>query len=74
MSADPAVMAAERVCWSDAFLTYGPMTDAAREALRPVREHIEKIPPGLDATALYDELEFIYQQLLGGHCEECRDG
>lgn len=46
---------------------------AAREMARPIREHIENIPAGLDATDLYDELDFIYRRLLGGHCEECRD-
>ncbi|WP_042788992.1 hypothetical protein [Mycobacteroides abscessus] len=46
---------------------------AAREMARPIREYIEKIPAGLDATDLYDELDFIYRRLLGGHCEECRD-
>ncbi|WP_195167631.1 hypothetical protein [Mycobacteroides abscessus] len=84
---DPAVEAARRT--SEAFCqgrippapysnTHYPGVDeiaefAAREALKPIREHIEKIPAGLDAVALYDELDFIYRRLLGGHCEECRD-
>ena len=46
-------------------------TKAAREALKPIRETIEKIPAGLDAIDLYDELLHIYN-LTGGHCEECR--
>lgn len=81
MTTDPAVIAAQRA-W-DATIARGgrgpnenpwlQSVDAAREALSPIREHIAKIPPGLDSVALYDELDSIYRRLLGGHCAECRN-
>ncbi|MBN7460840.1 hypothetical protein I3U64_11825 [Mycobacteroides abscessus subsp. abscessus] len=74
---DPAIAAAQRAWDLLPERSYATreqvMKAAAREALRPIREHIEKIPAGLDATDLYDELDFIYRRLLGGHCEECRN-
>lgn len=83
---DPIIEAAQRA-WAERYEKYyssepapplnGPVGQlliaAAREMAKPIREHIEKIPAGLDATDLYDELDLIYRRLLGGHCEECRN-
>ena len=72
---DPAIEAANRACDYEPYVrqsgTFELMTDAAREALKPIREAIEKIPAGLDAIDIYDELLHIYN-LTGGHCKECR--
>jgi len=70
---DPAVEAAHRAALQE---PYGntrqyDMIAAARQALKPIRDHIAAIPAGLDSTALYDELTVIFE-LAGGHCDECQ--
>ena len=72
MMKDPAVEAVRRsISPAASVIERQTALNAAREALKPIREAIEKIPAGLDAVELYEELLHIYN-LTGGHCEECR--
>jgi len=72
MMKDPAVEAVRRsISPAASVIERQTALNAAREVLKPIREAIEKIPAGLNAIDLYDELLHIYN-LTGGHCEECR--